>query len=332
VRLRQLTGNPRARRGQRPLRTVRTVAALVLIGWLAVAPNGNGAAAAARSQLRLTHFRLDAPPVAVTSSHGSVWVVEETSRMRADLVRLDPTTGKRVATFLIGRTGPDFGSVKMSGAYIWAAAGTHIIRIDATHPHNVKRATLPGEASAVTVGLGSAWVASIGQQTDTITRLDASTLAVQAQIRLTFQPVALAAGLGSIWLASPSGLWRIDPANNHLIPAPDPVPLPVSLAVAGKHLWVIEQDQHAVSIDRAGRVRTQLALPFAPGAFALTPGHIWVTDNCGCRVGRLAVVNTHTRRLLAKQSIGETPVYVAPDRGGVWVATFGDETISFARA
>ena len=251
--------------------------------------------------------------------------------MRADLVRLNPTTGKRVATFLIGRTGPDFGSVAASGAYIWAAAGTHLIRVDATDPNNVKRAALPGEANAVTVGLGSAWVASIGQQADTITRLDASTLAVQAQVRLTFQPVALAAGLGSIWLASPSGLWRIDPANNHIIPAPDPVALPVSIAVAGKHVWVIEQDQHAVNIDRAGRVRTQIPLPFAPGAFALTPGRIWVTDNCGCRVGRLAVLNTHTRHLLADHPIGETPVDVAPARNGVWVATFADQTISFVQ-
>lgn len=252
--------------------------------------------------------------------------------MRADLVRLDPTTGKRVAAFLIGRTGPDFGSVAAGGAYIWAAAGMHVIRVDATQPDNVKRASLPGEASAVTVGLGSAWVASIGQQADTITRLDASTLAVHAQIRLTFQPVALDAGLGSIWLASPSGLWRIDPASNRIIPAPDPVALPVSLAVAGERVWVIEQNQRALSIDHAGRVRTQLQLPFAPGAFALTPGHIWVTDNCGCRVGKLAVLDTHARRLLAEQSIGETPVDVAPGRGGVWVATFGDETISFARA
>ena len=252
--------------------------------------------------------------------------------MRADLVRLDPTTGKRVATFLIGRTGPDFGSVAANGAYIWATAGTHVIRVDATDPHNVKRAALPGEANAVTVGLRSAWVASIGQQADTIIRLDASTLAAQAQIRLTFQPVALAAGLGSVWLASPSGLWRIDPASNHIIPAPDPVALPVSLAVAGDRVWVIEQDRRAVSIDHTGRVRTQFPLPFAPGAFALTPGRIWVTDNCGCRVGKLAVLDTHTRRLLAEQSIGETPVDVALDRGGVWVATFADETISFARA
>jgi hypothetical protein len=145
------------------------------------------------------------------------------------------------------RTLRNRGYSKASGAYIWAVAGTHVIRVDATHPNNVKRATLPGEASAVTVGLGSAWVASIGQQTETITRLNASTLAVHAQIRLTLQPDALDAGLGSIWLASPSGLWRIDPASNHLIPALDPVSLPVSLAVAGE------------------RVRTQLALPFAPG-------------------------------------------------------------------
>ena len=94
----------------------------------------------------------------------------------------------------------------------------------------------------------------------------------------------------------------------------------------------MEQDGRAASIDRGGRVRAQIALPFAPGAFAVTPGRIWVTNNCGCRTGKLAVLNTHTRRLLADRAIGETPVDVAPDRGGVWVSTFADETVSHVRS
>jgi streptogramin lyase len=313
-----------------PIR-IGAVAVFGLVAWLAISQSGERIAAAAGDGLRVTHFQLGAAPVAITASHGSVWVVEETGGMRAELVRIDPTTGKRVATILIGRTGPDFGAAAAGGAFVWAAAGNHVIRVDATHANAVKRAVLPGEAATLTLGPGSVWLASIGEQRNMITRLDPATLAVRARIPLTFQPVALAAGLGSVWLASPSGLWRIDPTNDHIVPAPDPVALPASLAVAANRLWVIEQDRRAASIDRAGRVRTQIALPFSPGALAVTPGRIWVTNNCGCRTGKLAVLDTHTRRLLADRTIGETPVDVAPDRGSVWVATFADETVSHVR-
>jgi DNA-binding beta-propeller fold protein YncE len=325
------------RQGERKRRlyacAVAAVAALALTTCLGAWQNNGAVASAARSDgLRVAHFRVGAAPVAVTASHGSVWVVEETSGLRAELVRLDPTTGKRSATFLIGRTGPDFGAAASSGAFVWAAAGDHVIRVDATQANAVRRARLPGEAATITLGLGSAWVASIGRQHNTITRLDPSTLVVRTQIPLTFQPVAIAAGLGSVWLASSSGLWRIDPTNDHVIPAPVPVALPVGLALAETRLWVLEQDRRAVSIDRAGHIRAQITLPFAPGAFAVTPGRIWVTNNCGCRTGELALLNTITHRLLADQPIGETPVDVAADRSGTWIATFGDETVSHAHS
>ena len=132
------------------------VAVFALIAWLAVSLSGDGVAATTRDGLTVNHVRVGAAPVAVTASHGSVWVVEETSGRRAELMRLDPTTGKRIGTFLIGRTGPDFGTAASSGAFVWAAAGNHVIRVDATRPNAIRRAKLPGEAATITIGLGSA--------------------------------------------------------------------------------------------------------------------------------------------------------------------------------
>lgn len=251
--------------------------------------------------------------------------------MRAELVRLDPKTGKRLAAFTIGRTGPDFAAASSSGSFVWAAAGDHVLRVDATGPGRVERATLRGEAAAITVGDESAWVATIGPQRDTIVRLDASTLAAQALIQVTVQPVALEAGLGSVWLATSAGLWKINAANNQVIPAPVPVASPVSLARTGNRLWVIQQDRLVTGVDRTGHTRSRIALPFAPGAVAATPSRIWVTDNCGCRTGKLAVLNIQTRRLVATRPIGETPLAVASARSGVWVATFGDSTVEHVR-
>ena len=321
----------RQRRRRLLLTTIVALAAAAGVGvYLGVwqGDGTTGAPGSGGSGLAVVRFRLAAAPVAVTLAGGSVWVVEETSGMRAVLVRLDATTGKRLTAFTIGRTGPDFGAAAASGHFVWAAAGDHVIRVDTTRPGVVRRTALPGEAAAVTIGFGSAWVATIGQQHDAITRLDASTLAMQARVPLTIQPVALGAGLGSVWVASTGGLWKIDPTSNRLISAPVPVAVPVRLAVSGNRVWLIEQDRFIIAVDRAGRVRARIALPFAPGAVAATPGRIWVTDDCGCRAGTLALVDARTHRLLGERKIGETPVDVAAGRDGAWIATFGDSSVS----
>jgi len=94
----------------------------------------------------------------------------------------------------------------------------------------------------------------------------------------------------------------------------------------------VEQDRLVVGLDRAGRIRTRIRLPFPPGALGAARGRIWVTDNCGCRVGRFALIDLHSHRLLADRAIGETPVDVAPDAsGGAWIATFADSGITHVR-
>lgn len=326
----------RARRRQRRR---RLLLASVTVAVCAVASlsvglwrGGSPAVPAARGDgLVVTRFGLEAAPVAVALAGGSVWVVEETAHMRADLVRLDPTTGKRVAAFAIGRTGPDFGAATVSDGFVWAAAGDHLIRVDIAGQGRLERAVLPGEAAAVTVGFGSAWVASIGQTHDLITRLDASTLAPQARIVVTMQPVALQTGLGSVWLASTDGIWRIEPTRDRVVPEPVPVASPIRLALSRGRLWLIEQDRIAAALDRTGNVRARITLPFAPGAVAATARGIWITDDCGCRAGRIALFDPRTHRRLAERRIGETPVALTANYGGAWVATFGDESISHVR-
>lgn len=327
------------------LRSARLVAgalgvcALALLGsGLAVAgvsgigrPGGRGLALlAGRDRLTVSRFRLAGPPVALTVAGGSVWVVEETAGMQAVLVRIDPRTGRSAGRFEIGRTGPDFGGATSRGSVVWASAGTHVIRVDARRPAAVRRAALPGEAAAVAVADGSVWVTTVGGRGDAVSRLDAGTLAGRHRLALGFQPVALGAGLGSVWLASPSGLWRIDPATDRLLPAASPVAQPVALTAAAG-VWVAGQDGHVSAVGATGGLRRRLALPFSPDAVAATPNRLWVTSNCGCRTGKLALLDSRSGRLLAELPIGETPVALAPDRSGVWVATFADERISHVR-
>jgi hypothetical protein len=324
----------RRQRRRRVLLAAAAAAACAAGGLYVGVWRGGGAAGAppaSRGGLAVTRFRLDGAPVAVALAGGSVWVVEETAHMRAELVRLDSTTRKQIAAFAIGRTGPDFGAATASGRFVWAAAGHHLIRVSTIDPHSIRRTALRGEAAAVTVGFGSVWVASIGQSRALITRLDVSTLTPQARIAVTMQPVALQAGLGSIWLASTDGIWRIEPKSNRLAPGPAPVASPVRLALSHGRLWLIEQDRVAAALDRTGHIRARITLPFAPGAVAATASGVWISDDCGCRAGRIALFDPRTHRLLGVRRIGETPVALAADHGGSWVATFGDESISLVR-
>jgi hypothetical protein len=154
---------------------------------------------------------------------------------------------------------------------------------------------------------------------------------VRADIHLTVQPVAFQAGLGAVWLASTGGLWTIDATRDRLVPAPIPVGLPIHLTFARSRLWLAEQDRRAVALDRNDHLRARIALPFAPNAVAVTPDGLWVTDNCGCRTGKIALIDIRTHHLLAEDSIGRTPVDLAAGSHGVWIATFGDRTLSHLR-
>jgi hypothetical protein len=282
----------------------------------------------ARTDLAVTRFPLHGGPVALATADGSLWVVLETRALRAELVRLDPASGRRIASYPIGRTGPDFGSATAVAGVVYATAGNHVLRVDPLHSSGIARTGIPGEGAALTVGYGSVWVVSIGQTHDTITRLDALSLVHQNEIPLTFQPVAVRAGLGSLWLASTSGLWRIAPTTNRVRPTNVAWQNPIGAALSGGRLWVIQQSTLLVGVDRNGRIRDRINLPFYPGDIAASGRNLWVTNNCGCMKGLVALVDSRTGRVVSERQVGETPVAVATDRSGAWVATFGDGSVS----
>jgi hypothetical protein len=311
---------------------IGALAAVVALFSVAITIGAGGARgtslASTLPRLEVTRFSLGAAPVAVTFAAGSVWVVEETSGMRASLVRIDATTGTRLAGFAIGRTGPDFGAATASGRIIWAAAGDHLIRVPADHPNRLSRVRLPGEVAALAADQGSVWVATIGTSHDSLVRLDSGSLMTRRGVNLAVQPVAIQRGPSGVWLASTGGLWHINPATSQLTPFSAPVTLPVGLASTASRLWVAGQDKHLTAIDPSGRIRNRYTLPFLPDALTATPNRIWLTNNCGCQTGRLALVNSATGQLLATQTIGQTPTAITADHTGVWVATFADESVT----
>lgn len=292
-----------------------------------------GSASAPRPQaprapkLVVTPFRLQAAPVAVTTTPGAVWVVVETRGSQAWLRRLDPSTGRLRFSALIGRAGPDFGAVAEADGVVFAAAGDHVIRAPAAAAR-VERARVAGEAAAIAIGFRSVWVASIGQQRNWITRLNASTLAVEAHIPLTVQPVGLRAALGSVWLATTASLQTISPATDRLKPTSVRTINPIGLLIFGGQLWLYQLGDVVTAVAGPRSSGVKLALPFRASAVASTPARIWATDNCACTRGTIALLDARTHRLVAETRIGETPVALAADGDAAFVATFSDGTLS----
>lgn len=278
-------------------------------------------------KLVVTPFRLDAAPVAVTTTSGAVWVVVETQGMTAELRRLDPSSGRVRFSALIGRSGPDFGAADVTGGVVFAAAGDHLVRV-AVATTTVKRTQVAGEATAIATGFDSVWVASIGQQRDWVTRLDATTLAVEARIPLAVQPVALRAAFGSVWLATTESVQMIDPATDRLKPTTVLTNNPIGLLLFSGRLWLYQLDDVMTAVAGRGSSGLQLTLPFRPGAVAASPTGIWVTDNCGCMRGTIALLDARTHRQIAERRIGETPVALATAGNVAYVATFNDGTLS----
>ena len=311
---------------------------IVLAAFLGLLFLGAGGSASQRRsqalpapKLVVARFRLHAAPVAVTTTLGGIWVVVETNDSQARLRRLDPSTGRVRFSAVIGRQGPDFGAAAAANGIVFAAAGGHIIRVaPATRSGTARfdRARVAGEAAAIAIGFRSVWVASIGQQRNWITRLNATTLAVEARIPLTVQPVALRAAFGAVWLATTESLQKINPATDRLKPTTVLTNNPIGLVLFDGRLWLYQLDDVMTAVAGPRSSGVQLPLPFRPSAVAITPTRIWTTDNCACMRGTIALLDTHTHRVVTERKIGETPVALATTGTAVYVATFNDGTLS----
>lgn len=305
----------------------RPLTRLLLIGVVLAAPAGAAAPAphegTAAHGLFASPARLAASPVAVAVVGGAVWVVVEDASGKARLWRLDENTGKRVVGYTIGRAGPDVGAVAVSARRVYAAAGEHVLGVGVTGRGPVVRAALPGEAVAVTAVRDDVWVATVGAR-DVVSRLSSATLAPRGRVRLAAQPTAVQSAFQATWLGTTSGLWRVHASGVNATAAP--VAPPIALAAGERRLYVLERPDRVAELDRTGRLRRRIRLPFSAGSFAVAGGHVWATNNCGCRTGKVALLTT-TGTQAQTLKVGRTPVAVAADATTAWIASFGDRTL-----
>jgi hypothetical protein len=297
------------------------------VAIIAVLLGASPLAAPVKAPPSATTFRLGAAPVALATAGNAAWVVVETRTGAAQLWRLDARTGRRLRSVVIGPAGPDIGAISVTATRVWAAAGDHVISLD--QAGRVRRIQVPGTVTSLAVGLGSVWAVSVGSQ-HVILRLDPERLTVRARIA-TLGGAAAAVAAGSVWVAGGGELTRLNPYDDRLTRVLATADGLAGLAVSPQRAWLLE-GRTALALDRAGRVRRRLRLPFAAASISVANGRLWAIDNCGCAIGRVAELDLRTGRRIAGRAVGETPVAVAAGRDRAWVAGFGDSTLMSIRA
>jgi YVTN family beta-propeller protein len=240
-------------------------------------------------------LRVPAGAEAIAVAQGALWV---TSVAPGDLgtpgkdtvTRIDPATGRTVATITVARAPLD---VAATPGAVWVtnsgAGGDSVARID---PHTNRLSGRPVSTGAspqsLAVGGGSLWVAN--HDARTVTRIDQASGKVVADIPVPSEPHRVAYGAGAAWVGNwhDNSISRIDPATNRVVGSPIPIGShhAGNLAVGAGGVWVTsdyrleaaDEDVVVVRIDpRTNRAVETIAVGGHPIDIAATEGAVWVS-------------------------------------------------------
>lgn len=263
-----------------------------------------------------------------------------TTRATASLLRLDPKTGRVVATVRDGQIGCG------CGANLWAVDGTLWERGGAGGQlfasRKLSTGTLvrifhaPTGMAAFTAGSGSLWVvrdqvvvngAKTGGQHSYLYRLDELSGRRTGRIQLPGtldQDGSLAAGEGAIWALENDGtLLRIDPGSMRITGSFDTGALETSILIpADGYLWVCECLYHKV-LRYDPRIRVAKTFHFSQQPWYLVSvverrrPTLWLLDNRDATITRL---NPTTGKTGSPLGLAGNPTEAVIARGSMWVA------------
>lgn len=201
-----------------------------------------------------------------------------------NLVRIDPKSYGQTNIELPGVLGPvrplAFGE---GGIWIADTGSNTIFKVDATNDRVVLKikAGMLSAQSPITLGAGSLWVVTSEHAERVVTRFDAATGKVQAQIELPGGSSGVAFGGSSVWAAGRNEIYRIDPAANAVIASTPICDRPSTLTAGEGSIWVhCRNDGFVDRIDSStGAVTGSLDVGVkGPGMVDLTTGggHLWL--------------------------------------------------------
>ena len=186
---------------------------------------------------------------------------------------------------------------------IWMIRGTHtatpqlkVELIEVNPQVQVRKVVFseqaPAGATAVRVGFGSVWVSS--PTTDTITRIDPTTGAIQATIKVGRQPTFFVAGEGAVWTLDQQGrsVSRIDPATNTVTATIDlgEIVEGGDIAVGGGYVWARSSATLLFQIDAVtNQIVARYGPPSGSGSVAADDNYAWITAHDINTIWRVAL-------------------------------------------
>jgi YVTN family beta-propeller protein len=176
-----------------------------------------------------------ASTASVAVGFGSVWFAS----VNSNVVRLDPSTGRSIATL---SSGFQPSGIAVDSQSVWVAnrGENSVYRFSPTTNKRIKEFSVSAGPAAIVTGAGAVWVAA--GEFNSVTRVDplsGSTLNIPVGRR----PSALAYGAGAVWVANGGDgtISRIDPATNNVTATIHVGNVPAGVAVRAGLVWVAVQ-------------------------------------------------------------------------------------------
>jgi virginiamycin B lyase len=269
--------------------------------------------------------RLKVPvgPAWLETGFGSVWLSKIDHKL---LLRIDPVSHKVIARISLG-VKPELGiGVGLGSVWLAATREKLLLQIDPDSNQVVRR--IPVNLTKETegsfgVGEGSLWVLTNEGGTDsgTLTRVDATSGKVTANIPVKPQSRAAIVAFGSVWVTSSAAgsVTRIDPHTNAVVAEMQVHAAPRFLAAGEGSVWILSQkDGSLARVDPAtNRVTAtiDLSVPGPGGDISIGENYVWVS----AEHVPLSQIDPHTNRLIRQFAGGRLDDTLRVGFGSAWI-------------
>ncbi len=225
-------------------------------------------------------FPIDPAPCELTFGYGSLWVATQSGK----LDRVDPTTGKVLARITVGEASYE-PLVAFGAVWVTNRNGNSVSQVDPATNKVVRTIKTPFvNAGGVVDAAGSLWVGNDASGDTEILRIDPRT-GRQTRVKAGNRPAFVAAAGGSIWVANQNDhtVTRLDATTGAIqgtVPAgSNPVNL-AALPGARPEVWVPDDVGNVLTrIDATtGSVVETLPVGKGPAVVASDGTDVWVTN------------------------------------------------------
>lgn len=266
--------------------------------------------------------RVGGSPCGVASTAGAVWVSDADG---AQLIRLNPTTGKVVA-----RTALDSTPCAITVAYgsLWIVTQSGVLdRVDPATGHTTAAIQVGLSSYQAVATPGAIWVSN--RNSGTLSHVDPRTNRVTETLPIQgIQPGGMVYAAGALWVGDDTDtgreVVRVD-LRTHALTKFAAGQRPGYLAAAAGSVFVSDVAGGTVTVldARTGLVRKTVPAGTSPVNLAVRPGpnpEVWVPDDTG---GNVVRIDAQTGDVIENIEVpGDGPALIAAVGGDIWVTMF----------